>query len=196
MIIDLGEIEVTITGIHLPIRKMPYSEQESIAKELANLLKERLGKKYELDFEFEIIQISSGCIKAKYRLKIIGGVATAIMGFVAMYGEFREGATKLWNDLENLIEFVASGRECRAYLSKNDLGIQIYGPVQEGDTLSGIASRVKESCSGYGDLSQKQIMMAVYNHNRNAFADGNLDIIYAGSVIVIPDADLIKKYKM
>ena len=55
-----------------------------------------------------------------------------------------------------------------------------YGPVQRGDTLWAIASQYRPD-----DVSQFQMLLALYEANPRAFA-GNMNQLYAGAILRIP----------
>ena len=57
--------------------------------------------------------------------------------------------------------------------------------VQAGDTLSGIATRIR----GVRGLSMNQTMVALLRANPDAFIDGNVNRVKAGAVLRVPDVD-------
>ncbi|GAB3331181.1 FimV/HubP family polar landmark protein [Marilutibacter aestuarii] len=57
--------------------------------------------------------------------------------------------------------------------------------VQGGDTLSGIASRMR----GLRGLSMNQTMIALLHANPDAFIDGNVNRVKAGAVLRVPGVD-------
>jgi len=69
-----------------------------------------------------------------------------------------------------------------------DTGVVIGGggevTVQRGDTLGSIAETV--SVPG---VSSQQMMMALLNANKNAFINGNVNLVKAGAILRIPEGD-------
>src|SRR5690606_16251457 len=61
-----------------------------------------------------------------------------------------------------------------------------YGPVQRGQTLSGLASGLV-----LGDYSLNQTMLALLRANPEAFIDGNINLLREGAVLRIPDRDVL-----
>jgi len=61
---------------------------------------------------------------------------------------------------------------------------KVYGPVKSGETLRGIASKVKPA-----DVSLDQMMMGLYQANKNAFQGNNINRLSRGSVLRVPGAD-------
>lgn len=57
-----------------------------------------------------------------------------------------------------------------------------HGPVERGDTLWSIASRLRR-----GDMSVQQLMLALLRYNPEAFADGNINRLKRGYVLRIPE---------
>lgn len=60
-----------------------------------------------------------------------------------------------------------------------------YGPVQRGQTLSGIASSL---AAGSGH-SLNQVMLALLRSNPDAFIGGNINLIRQGAVLRVPPSD-------
>jgi FimV-like protein len=61
------------------------------------------------------------------------------------------------------------------------LSIEEYGPVQSGETLSGIAARVL-----HDDTTMNQMMIALFASNPEAF-DNNINRLHAGAILRIPE---------
>ncbi|HET8819131.1 MAG TPA: FimV/HubP family polar landmark protein [Xanthomonadaceae bacterium] len=61
-----------------------------------------------------------------------------------------------------------------------------YGPVQRGQTLSGIASGL-----GMDDYSLNQTMLALLRTNPEAFIDGNINLLREGAVLRMPERDVL-----
>lgn len=63
-----------------------------------------------------------------------------------------------------------------------------YGPVKRGETLSGIAASLLPD-----GVSIDQMMVALFQENRPAF-DRNINLLYAGAILRIPDIDAVHQY--
>jgi pilus assembly protein FimV len=59
-----------------------------------------------------------------------------------------------------------------------------YGPVRSGETLRGIAGKVKPA-----DVSLEQMMVGLYQANKEAFFEGNMNRMKRGHVLNVPEAD-------
>lgn len=62
-----------------------------------------------------------------------------------------------------------------------------YGPVQAGETLWSIASRLRPG----PELTVHQTMLALYRSNPDAFENGRVDGLKRGQMLVVPGRDLI-----
>jgi len=58
-----------------------------------------------------------------------------------------------------------------------------YGPVERGETLWNIATRMKQ-----GDMTVQQMMLALLRYNPDAFVDGNVNRLKQGYVLRVPKA--------
>ncbi len=58
-----------------------------------------------------------------------------------------------------------------------------YGPVRAGETLRAIAGKVKPA-----DVSLEQMMVGLYQANKNAFQSNNMNRLNRGRVLNVPDA--------
>ena len=58
-----------------------------------------------------------------------------------------------------------------------------YGPVKSNETLFSIANAARPS----DNVSIQEMMRAIYNANRNAFARNDMDNLMVGSTLIIPD---------
>lgn len=197
MDIVLGEIEITITGVNLPIRKASDESQEKISNKLARILEARIREGYKLEVAFEIVQITSGCIRTRYRV-VLKKTAGGIVGAAVLYGGLRAGVDFLWSDFQALskfISFTVDGYECRAFVSKNDLGQTIYGPVKEGESLSEVSANIINGCDEFSEFELQDLMDAIYVSNKSLFAGGNIDVLYKDSIIVVPSVEFIRGMK-
>jgi pilus assembly protein FimV len=61
-----------------------------------------------------------------------------------------------------------------------------YGPVQRGEALWNIASRLKRD-----DMTVQQMMLALLRYNPEAFVDDNINRMRQGYVLRIPDAEAV-----
>jgi len=61
---------------------------------------------------------------------------------------------------------------------------KIYGPVKSGETLRGIASKVRPA-----DISLEQMMVGLYQANKKAFQNNNMNRLNRGGVLNVPSAD-------
>jgi pilus assembly protein FimV len=59
-----------------------------------------------------------------------------------------------------------------------------YGPVKSGETLRGIAGKLKPA-----DVSLEQMMASLYQANKTAFQSNNMNRLSRGRVLNVPDAD-------
>lgn len=66
-------------------------------------------------------------------------------------------------------------------------GASTYGPVRSGETLSGIANRVRPSTT----ISVPQMMSILVAGNPGAFADGNPNILRRGAILRVPTAQAL-----
>jgi pilus assembly protein FimV len=80
-----------------------------------------------------------------------------------------------------------TGSGARASAARGDgLAGTRYGPVERGESLSRIASRVRP-----GDATLNQTMLAIYQENPEAFL-GNMNLLRQGAVLDIPTAERIR----
>ncbi len=61
-----------------------------------------------------------------------------------------------------------------------------YGPVKEGETLRGIAGKLKQD-----SVTLEQMMVGLYQANREAFYADNVNRLKRGQVLNVPDAETI-----
>ncbi|MEJ2462079.1 MAG: FimV/HubP family polar landmark protein [Candidatus Thiodiazotropha sp.] len=176
----LGELDVLIMGKVLPIRRAPVTEQRAIAEALIEQMNARISRRFGFQLEFNVIEIRDGCIRVKFALALCADPDTAATA-VARYPEFKAAVKALWDDAD-LIEYMASGRACSARFTAEDLIDRLYGPVPEGHSLPQIAAELDSR-----DATREQLMIALFNANREQFIDDNLNLIRVGSILVIPD---------
>ena len=62
-----------------------------------------------------------------------------------------------------------------------------YGPVQSGETLRGIAGKVKQD-----GVTLEQMMVGLYQANRDAFFADNVNRLKRGQVLNVPDAETVQ----
>jgi len=80
----------------------------------------------------------------------------------------------------------ASEAEPEVSTSGYETGGGDYGPVQRGEALWNIASRLKSD-----DMTVQQMMLALLRYNPEAFVDGNINRLKQGYVLRIPDAEAV-----
>ena len=73
-------------------------------------------------------------------------------------------------------------------LSDNALNPGVYGPVRDGESLSVIASRFADA-----NATIHQVMAALFEKNPHAFGD-NINLLYSGATLRLPDPDEIASY--
>lgn len=61
-----------------------------------------------------------------------------------------------------------------------------YGPVNDGETLSGIATHLSSD-----GITMNQMMIALFETNSHAFG-GNINVLFAGAVLRLPDSDELR----
>ncbi|NOT85629.1 MAG: hypothetical protein HOP02_12820 [Methylococcaceae bacterium] len=66
--------------------------------------------------------------------------------------------------------------------------ISEYGPVRKGDTIRNIANRIKPD-----DVSNAQMVMAIYQANPHAFSIPNVNALMAGKMLAVPERDVALK---
>jgi pilus assembly protein FimV len=62
-----------------------------------------------------------------------------------------------------------------------------YGPVKSGETLRGIAGKLKPA-----EASLEQMMVGLYQANKGAFSEQNMNLLKRGQVLNVPDANAIQ----
>ena len=185
-VIKLGVLDVLIMGKYLPLNNLPYSHQKDIVYELTEILGSNLVRQYGGEFSFEILNYNHGCIKGK--IKVTWILIAGLAGAVCAYPELKDGAKELWNDTNSVIEFVANGQKCKAKFIDEQFVDGLYGPIKKGETLGEIVNKLE--CGSY---TKEQIMIAIFNQNRNAFINDNINLIKEGEVVVIPRIEDVEK---
>ncbi len=187
--IPLGELDVLIMGNVLPIRRAPVTEQRAIAEALIEQMNERIERHFGFGIEFGILEIRDGCIRVKYSLRLtLTEVPDSATTALASYPDFKQAAKVLWDDSKEAIEYMAEGRACTARFTSAQLTDpeRIYGPVPEGRSLQQIAAELD-----FGGATREQVMLALFEANREHFIDDNLNLIKTGCVLTIPDQEAI-----
>lgn len=178
--IELGDLEVSITGKYLPLRRLPHLLQERIVLDLTGLIGSNLERRFGGHFTFEILAIDSGCIRGRIHVTwiVIGSLAPAVIAYPGL----KTGAQELWDDGKKVIEYVVEGRSCEARFAGIDFIDSLYGPVGKGETLTAIASRL--DC---GEFTREQVMVSIFHHNPQAFIDGNMNLLKEGALLAVPN---------
>lgn len=66
---------------------------------------------------------------------------------------------------------------------------QEFGPVIRGDTLTQIAAKLNYDRG----VTSQQVMIALLRANPSAFHQGNINILYAGKILKVPERDRVAK---
>ena len=74
-----------------------------------------------------------------------------------------------------------AGEQAAAKMAKDT-----YGPVKKGETLAGIAKELK--AEGY---SLEQMLVALYQSNRQAFAGNNMNRLKTGQILRVPETSQV-----
>lgn len=80
------------------------------------------------------------------------------------------------------VEQDTAPKEKKPAPAPNTSGGKTYGPVMQGDTLSGIAGLVSPQ-----GVSLNQVLIAMFRANRDAFIEDNMNLLKVGVVLRIPD---------
>jgi pilus assembly protein FimV len=67
---------------------------------------------------------------------------------------------------------------------------EAYGPVKKGESLSGIASALKPE-----GVSLEQMLVALFQSNKQAFAGNNMNRLKAGQILRVPDGSQVEELK-
>lgn len=63
---------------------------------------------------------------------------------------------------------------------------KIYGPIRSGETLRGIAAKLKPA-----EVSLEQMMVALYQNNPGVFQGNNMNRMASGRALAVPETDLV-----
>jgi type IV pili sensor histidine kinase/response regulator len=93
-------------------------------------------------------------------------------------------AKQQWQTLQQgkKVQIPATSASVKFENKESVLGPSNYGPVKPGETLLAIALKVKPL-----GVSREQAMVAIFNHNTEAFALGNMNLVFSGVHLAIPD---------
>ena len=67
---------------------------------------------------------------------------------------------------------------------------ETYGPVRKGENLAGIASALKPE-----GVSLEQMLVALFQSNKQAFAGNNMNRLKAGQILRVPEAGKVEELK-
>ena len=67
---------------------------------------------------------------------------------------------------------------------------EAYGPIRKGENLSGIASALKPE-----GVSLEQMLVALFQSNKQAFAGNNMNRLKAGQILRVPEAGQVEEVK-
>lgn len=67
---------------------------------------------------------------------------------------------------------------------------EAYGPVRKGENLSGIASALKPE-----GVSLEQMLVALFQSNKQAFSGNNMNRLKAGQILRVPEAGQVEELK-
>lgn len=65
-----------------------------------------------------------------------------------------------------------------------------YGPIRSGESLGRIAQRLRKDKR----FNNRQVMLALYDKNRQAFTDGNINQLKEGAWLDVPAASVVSPY--
>ncbi len=65
-----------------------------------------------------------------------------------------------------------------------------YGPIRSGESLGRIAQRLRKDKR----FNNRQVMLALYDKNRQAFTDGNINQLKEGAWLDVPVASVVSSY--
>ncbi len=98
------------------------------------------------------------------------------------------------DQFEAEVAYDSAAQDVAATRSQEDFSTNAqYGPVTSGESLSMIAAELQ---SQFPDLSIYQIMLVMFEENRDAFISDNINGLLKGSVLNIGDLDAIRVVKV
>jgi FimV-like protein len=136
----------------------------------------------------EIVSIVVGAV----RMRMGSREATVFVGSNAVWEDSSRPSAEVSRrpmqrqSLSGSIRPAGSGSFQAATLARFDEG-ELHGPVQRGETLSGIAQRYL-----IDGMSMDQMMIAVFQANPQAFS-GNINVLYEGALLRIPDENSVHR---
>jgi len=68
--------------------------------------------------------------------------------------------------------------------------IQRYGPVRSGESLGRVAQRLRKDKR----FSNNQVMLALYDHNREAFVESNINQLKEGAWLEVPATEVVRSH--
>ena len=73
--------------------------------------------------------------------------------------------------------------------SQNEEAFGVYGPVEDGETLSGISVQLRQA---YPELGYFETLYVLYRDNESAFIDGNMNLLKTGAILKVSNLDSIR----
>ena len=70
-----------------------------------------------------------------------------------------------------------------------EVGEDTYGPVKKGDTLAQIATDLLDTSLKPDDISLEQMLVGLYERNKNAFVGNNMNRLKTGQILRIPETE-------
>ena len=73
--------------------------------------------------------------------------------------------------------------------SQNEEAFGVYGPVEVGETLSGISVQLRQA---YPELGYFETLYVLYRDNESSFIDGNMNLLKTGAILKVNNLDSIR----